>query len=170
MNDDDLARAIAALREEGERPAPQARMTRERILRDLRPRARSRRFMLGIPLAALLLGGSVLAATGRLPEVFRAATRVFGLEKPDGPAASGSGLVRGAASAITSPAPTAEGLARGTTADPAAAAPPPDTAGAPRVASAADAGANRVATRRARLSAAPTNSLGSAAAAEPCLC
>jgi hypothetical protein len=180
MNDDDLARAIAALRAEGERPAPQARMTRERILRDLRPRARSRRFLVGIPLAALLLGGSVLAATGRLPEIVRAATRVLGLERPDAPAGSGRGLARGAAAVPpVAPAPVAENPARGTaaapaaensasgaTADPAAALTPPDIAGAPRVATSVDAGANRLATRRARLSAAPTNSPGSSPASE----
>ena len=165
MNDDDLARAIAALREEGERPAPQARMTRERILRDLRPRVRSRRFMVGIPLAALLLGGSVLAATGRLPEIVRAATRVLGLEKPDAPAAPGSGLARGAASAAVPPVAPAPAPENAPSSRAAAAALPP--ASAPGVATGADAGANRLATRRARLSAAPTNSPGSAAASDP---
>lgn len=169
MNDDDLARAIAALREEGERPAPQARMTRQRILRDLRPpRARSRRWLVGIPLAALLLGGSVLAAAGRLPDVIHAASRVLGLGKPDAADASGKMARSGPSAASTAPAaetlPAAPPLApenptNGTTAELAPAATAPDTASAPsRAIAGIDAGVNRGATRRARPSVAPTNS------------
>jgi hypothetical protein len=80
MNDDDLERSIRALREEGDQPAPQARLTRERILADLRPKTRRRRAIWMIPLAALLAGSTVLAATGRLPEAFHAAARALGLE------------------------------------------------------------------------------------------
>ena len=80
MNDHDFDRAIAALREQGEQPAPQARVTRERILRDLRPKAGRRRAVWLIPLAALLAGSTVLAATGRLTEAYHAAARALGLE------------------------------------------------------------------------------------------
>jgi hypothetical protein len=80
MSGDDLERAVAALREQGDNPAPQARLTKDRILRELRPRARRRRAVWLIPLAALLAGSTVLAATGRLPEAYHAAARALGLE------------------------------------------------------------------------------------------
>jgi len=81
MNDDRLDRAVAALRDEGDRPASQARLTRERILRDLRPTKSRRRATWLIPLAALLAGSTVLAATGRLPDALHAAARAFGFEE-----------------------------------------------------------------------------------------
>ncbi len=80
MSGDDLERAIAALREQGERPAPQARLTKSRILRELRPRAGRRRVMWLVPIAALLAGSTVLAATGRLPGAYHAAARALGFE------------------------------------------------------------------------------------------
>lgn len=82
MSGDDFERAIAALREQGDNPAPQARLTKERVLRELRPRARRRRAVWFIPLAALLAGSTVLAATGRLPDVYHAAARALGIEAP----------------------------------------------------------------------------------------
>ncbi|HVU05690.1 MAG TPA: tetratricopeptide repeat protein [Polyangiaceae bacterium] len=79
MNDDDLEQALLALREEGERPAPQAKTTKARILRDLAPRKRKLRSVWLIPLAAILAGGTVLAATGRLPAVASMAAQALGI-------------------------------------------------------------------------------------------
>ena len=82
MSRDPLHDAVRALRDEGDAAAPQAKLTRERILRDLRPRARSRRWVWAVPVAALLAGSTVLAATGQLPVVLQSvgetAARVFG--------------------------------------------------------------------------------------------
>jgi hypothetical protein len=84
MSGDDFERAIAALREQGDNPAPQARLTKERILRELRPRARRRRAVWFIPLAALLAGSTVLAATGRLPDAYHAAAKTVSAQgQPD---------------------------------------------------------------------------------------
>jgi tetratricopeptide (TPR) repeat protein len=80
MTEEEFERSIRALRDEGDQPAPQARLTRERILADLRPKAGKRRAIWLIPIAALLAGSTVLAATGRLPEAFHAAARALGLE------------------------------------------------------------------------------------------
>ena len=81
--DDELERAVRALRQEGDAPAPQARLTRERILVELRPARRARRWVWAIPLAALLGGSTVLAATGRLPEVLSSVAHAFGLTPPE---------------------------------------------------------------------------------------
>lgn len=89
MNDEEFEKAIAALREEGDRPAPSARLTRERILRDLRPGVRRRRVVWWIPLAAILAGSTVLAATGKFPEVFQATARALGLEPIAAPEVEG---------------------------------------------------------------------------------
>jgi hypothetical protein len=100
--------AVRALREEGDTAAPQAKLTRERILRDLRPRPRSRRWVWAVPVAALLAGSTVLAATGRLPVILQTvgetAARVFGGSKHQ-PAKPRESTPRVAASAATAPAP-----------------------------------------------------------------
>jgi TolA-binding protein len=85
MSDDPLDRvdrAVRALRDEGDGPAPQAGLTRQRILRDLRPQKRSRRWVWAVPLAALLAGSTVLAATGQLPVIVATAQRLFGGAPP----------------------------------------------------------------------------------------
>src|SRR5262249_54297873 len=120
MSGDDFERAIAALREQGDNPAPQARLTKERVLRELRPRARRRRAVWFIPLAALLAGSTVLAATGRLPDAYHAAARSHAIEAhwPSRPAA------RSAAARPTTPAkPVAT--------EPVAPEAPPEVAAAP---------------------------------------
>ena len=145
MNDDELERSIRALREEGDRPAPQARLTRERILADLRPKARRRRAIWMIPLAAVLAGSTVLAATGRLPRAFHAAARALGLEarheepeKKDAarPARSRTSAPAPSAGVSNEPAPT-EAAAEPATEEPSSATPR------------ADAGPARHAARRA---------------------
>jgi hypothetical protein len=104
-----LDEAVRALREEGDAAAPQAKLTRERILRDLRPRARSRRWVWAVPVAALLAGSTVLAATGRLPVVLQTvgetAARVFGRSKhqPGTPRESTPRVATPAASALAPP-------------------------------------------------------------------
>jgi hypothetical protein len=113
---------VRALREEGDAAAPQAKLTRERILRDLRPRARSRRWVWAVPVAALLAGSTVLAATGQLPVVLQTvgetAARVFGSGKhattPHGESTPGvvtpapSAPVAETAPAVETPAPQGE--------------------------------------------------------------
>jgi len=111
MKDDDLERAIAALREQGDQPAPHARLTKERIMGDLRPRGQRRRVAWFIPLAALLAGSTVLAATGRLPDVYHAAVRVLGLESaPSREGRSPARVTRAASAASVAKAPLPEAL------------------------------------------------------------
>jgi hypothetical protein len=164
MNDEELERSIRALREEGDRTAPQARLTRERILAELRPRARRRRAIWMIPLAAVLAGSTVLAATGRLPQAFHAAARALGLEarddelKKDAP--------RAARSTPPAAAPSA-GVSKEPAPPPAAAEPTNDevrSATAP-----ADAGPAKHAARRAAhaVPSASGAALPQAAPAEP---
>jgi hypothetical protein len=173
MNDDDLERSIRALREEGDRPAPQARLTRERILADLRPKARRRRAIWMIPVAALLAGSTVLAATGRLPDAFHAAARALGLEarseepnERDGrrsPRANTSSIARASetsSEAIVAPDPPAP-------ASPEPAAGLPNAPDEPRgTAVRADAGAAKRAARRTTHAATPT-AAAAPAPAEP---
>ncbi len=70
MKNDLLDEATRALRVEGERPAVGARFTRGRVLASLRAKRRRRATTLKIviPLAAMLVGGTTLAAVGgKLP-------------------------------------------------------------------------------------------------------
>ena len=170
MTDEEFERSIRALREEGNRPAPQARLTRERILADIRPKARRRRAIWLIPVAALLAGSTVLAATGRLPEAFHAAARALGLEgrkeepkestaqksartkpssPPESPLASSESVVRAAPAPAEpeAPPPTAQAEASGT-------AVRSDAGTAKRAAKRAVAGGSAVATSSAVAAAA----------------
>jgi hypothetical protein len=144
--------AVRALREEGDAAAPQAKLTRERILRDLRPRPRSRRWVWAVPVAALLAGSTVLAATGRLPVILQTvgetAARVFGGSKHVPPRESTPRVATPAASAPAVPVEPAPAVAPSTETPPAQVEPAPPPHAEPSVrrhARSADAGTKGVA-------------------------
>jgi hypothetical protein len=169
MTDEEFERSIRALREEGDRPAPQARLTRERILADLRPKSRRRRAIWLIPIAAILAGSTVLAATGRLPEALHAAARALGLEaRPQEPKES----TAQSSSRTTSSRPSQSPLASSESVVPAAPAEspaPPPTAQAETSGTAvrSDAGTAKRAAKRAVAGAASSGTAVAAAAGPP---